>query len=285
MLRFYNHLSEKKEELNPEQIIKIYGCGPTVYDYSHLGNIATFIFYDQLRRSLNWLYPDKEIEFVVNITDIDDKINAKVQNIAAELSHPVQEKSKLKSIPYLIDIDNPSIEEIRKIMTKFYAQALFEDLRSVGIDLSKYTFIYASDYLTEMQEMIQALWDKQLIYALEDGLYFDIEEYQRQGYCYGLLEKGVLDRTGLSRLESKKTKNPADFAVWKGTTANDLSWDIELNVNGEIKKWTGKPGWHLECSVMSSKSLGTPFDIHLGGIDLRFPHHENELAQCLSKQA
>lgn len=288
MLKFYNHLTRDLELLAPNDKIRIYGCGPTVYDYAHLGNIATFIFYDQIRRALNWLYPETKIDFVINITDIDDKINNICKEIFEGLNNPNHSLSpKILKLTKIVKKDSvtPSLEDIRKIITRFYSQALFQDLISVGVDLNQFKFVYASDYLKEMQEMIQDLSNKGLVYELNDGLYFDIIKYQQLGYSYGLLEKGILARAGLSRLESKHTKNPADFAVWKKTTSKDLSWQINISINGNQQTLVGKPGWHLECSVMSSKNLETPFDIHLGGIDLRFPHHENELAQCLGEQA
>ncbi|MCX7820356.1 MAG: cysteine--tRNA ligase [Brevinematales bacterium] len=242
---FYNSLTRKKEEFNPikDNEVKMYTCGPTVYNYPHIGNLRTFIFEDLLHR---WLeYRGFKVIQVMNLTDVDDKT---IKNSQAN-------KMSLKEY------------------TDIYKKAFFEDIETLNIKKATY-YPAATEYIEEMIEMIKVLLDKGYAYETNDGIYFKISSFPEYGKLAHLekdeLKAGASGRVSLDEYEKE---NVSDFALWKKWTPED----------GEVK-WEspfgpGRPGWHIECSVMSMKLLGETFDIHCGGIDNLFPHHENEIAQ------
>ena len=239
-LKLTNSLSRQKELFKPlnSKKITMYACGPTVYDNPHVGNARTLIVFDTLYRLLKMIY--KEVNYVRNITDVDDKII---------------EASKKK---------NKSIKEITDAFIKIF----HVDCKSLNCELPTKE-PRATDHIEEMVVMTKSLIEKKFAYEIQGHVYFSITNFKN----YGKLSNKNLDelQSG-SRIEiSKLKKNPMDFILWKPSDKKDPGWDSPWG--------RGRPGWHLECSVMSEKYLGKNFDIHGGGLDLIFPHHENEIAQ------
>lgn len=239
-MKFYNTLSRKKEEFIPLEPgkIKMYACGPTVYDYFHIGNARTFIIFDALRKYLE--YRGYDVIFVQNFTDVDDKIinRAKEEGVSP-----------------------------REISEKFI-QIYFEDSKTLGIERADIC-PKVTENIGEIIEFVEELIDKGYAYEAEGDVYFDVSKYED----YGKLSKQNLDELQLgARVEvSEQKKNPLDFVLWKAAKPGELNWDSPWG--------SGRPGWHIECSTMAKKHLGDTIDIHGGGRDLVFPHHENEIAQ------
>jgi len=246
-LRFYNTLSNKIEKFNPisNDIVKIYTCGPTVYDMAHIGNFRTFLFEDLLKRFL--IYKGYNVYHVMNITDVDDKT--------------IKRAKKNRKL----------FEEL----TSKYSKQFMEDIEYLKI-VPADIYPRATDHIEEMIQMIVKLEKDGIAYLSKDNsIYYQLSK--DDGY-------GRLINLNLSKLKSTdrmindeySKENPQDFSLWK-------SWDSE---DGDIfwdSPWgKGRPGWHIECSAMSIKYLGEHFDIHCGGVDNIFPHHENELAQSVS---
>ena len=241
-MKIYNTLTRKKEDFKPIQAGKalIYVCGPTVYNYIHIGNSRPMIVYDTLRRYL--LYIGYDVKFVSNFTDIDDKII----NRANEENVPFSD------------------------ITKKYIDAYLED--SYGLNLFESHTIHpkATECINEMIEFVKVLEEKGIAYNVDGNVYFDITKAKD----YGKLSKKNIDdlRAGARIDISDEKKNPLDFALWKKRKdESEPAWESPWGM--------GRPGWHLECSVMAKKFLGDTIDIHAGGEDLQFPHHENEIAQ------
>ena len=239
-LKITNSLTRKKElfkPINPKQIT-MYACGPTVYDNPHVGNARTLVVFDVLYRVLKLIYGN--VNYVRNITDIDDKI--------------IEASKK----------NNKPIEELTKEVSKVFHENCKDLNCLVPTKEPK-----ATDHIKEMIVMTKSLIEKKFAYESGGHVYFSVTSYKK----YGKLSNKNLDelKSG-SRIEvSNLKKNPMDFVLWKPSNKNDPGWDSPWG--------KGRPGWHLECSVMSEKYLGKQFDIHGGGIDLIFPHHENEIAQ------
>ncbi|MGA2370074.1 MAG: cysteine--tRNA ligase [Candidatus Korobacteraceae bacterium] len=241
-LELFNTLSGKVEEFHPleDNLVRMYACGPTVYDYGHIGNFRTFIVVDTLRRFLK--QSGFKLKHVMNITDVDDKI---IRNAAR---------------------DGVTVQEY----TKKYRQAFLEDADTLNIQHPE-LIVNATDHIQEMAHFIAVLVDKGYAYRTDDGsYYFRIAKFPE----YGKLSKkdfaGMADGARVDVDEYDKD-NARDFALWKAPKPGEAQWDTEIG--------PGRPGWHIECSTMSMKYLGETFDIHLGGEDLIFPHHENEIAQ------
>ncbi|MGA3056240.1 MAG: cysteine--tRNA ligase [Candidatus Korobacteraceae bacterium] len=241
-LQLFNTLSGKVEEFRPleDDLVRMYACGPTVYDYGHIGNFRTFIVVDTLRRFLK--QSGYKLKHVMNITDVDDKI---IRNAAAS---------------------SVSVQEY----TKKYKQAFLEDADALNIQRPEF-LVSATDHIQEMAHFIAGLVEKGYAYRTEDGsYYFRIAKFPE----YGKLSKrdfaGMNDGARVDVDEYDKD-NARDFALWKAPKPGEAQWDTEIG--------PGRPGWHIECSQMSMKYLGESFDIHAGGEDLIFPHHENEIAQ------
>jgi cysteinyl-tRNA synthetase len=243
-LRLYNTLSGKIEEFHPleDNEVRMYACGPTVYDYGHIGNFRTFIAVDLLQRFLR--QSGYKVKYVMNITDVDDKI---IRNSAR---------------------DGVGVKEY----TAKYEKAFLEDSATLNIEQAK--LVHATDHIQAMAQFIADLEKKGLAYRTEDGsYYFRIAKFPG----YGKLSKrdfaGMQDGARVDVDEYEKD-SARDFALWKAPKPGETSWD---SVIGQ-----GRPGWHIECSVMSMEELGESFDLHAGGEDLIFPHHENEIAQSES---
>ena len=249
-LKLFNTLSRSLQEfvpLDPDgKRVGIYCCGPTVYDLAHIGNFRTFIFADLVRRYLE--FRSYEARHVMNVTDVEDKIIKRVQATHT----PLRE------------------------YTGRYEQAFLEDLRTLGCRLP-HLMPHATEFIPEMIALIQRLVERELAYRAPDGsVYFSIEKYRAGGGQYGQLVHLDFENLRVGervRSDEYAKESVADFALWKGRIPDDgdVFWPSPW---GE-----GRPGWHIECSAMSMKLLGTSFDLHLGGEDLAFPHHEDEIAQ------
>ncbi len=244
--QLFNTLSGNKERLeaiDPKHL-KIYACGPTVYNYAHIGNARMAVVFDTLVRTLRVIYP--KVTYVSNITDIDDKI------IEAAMEQNVE------------------ITSITEKYTKIYNDDMLK-LNVLAPDIQP----KATEYIPEMIELIVELIKKDFAYEKEGHVLFHVPSYQN----YGKLSKRNRDeQIAGSRVEvAPFKKDPADFVLWKPSTDEQPGWESPWGI--------GRPGWHTECSVMSKKTLGLPFDIHGGGRDLIFPHHENEIAQSCCTSA
>jgi cysteinyl-tRNA synthetase len=242
-LKLYNTLTRKKEEFTPikGKQVGMYTCGPTIYDYAHIGNFRAYMCSDVLKRYLR--YKGFKVKHVMNITDVEDKT----------IKGAIKEKISLKKY------------------TKKFEKAFFEDLEELNIDKAD-VFPRATEHINEMVGIIEKLLEKKIAYKAKDGIYFDISKSKGYGKLSGIELKEL--QVGKRVREDQYEKEEAhDFALWKFWDENDYDvfWETEIG--------KGRPGWHIECSAMSMKLLGDTFDIHAGGIDLVFPHHENEIAQ------
>ena len=244
-MKFYNSLTRKKEKFIPikKGMVGLYTCGPTVYDYSHIGNFRTFLFEDLLKRVL--LAFNYEVYHVMNITDVDDKTIKKSND------------------------ENVKLSEI----TKKYTESFLKDLSLLRIKKAD-EYPLATDHINEMIEIIKVLIEKKYAYISKDGsVFFKISKYTEYGRLVKLSQTTKIEKIQLSDEYDLDSAN--DFALWKSYKEED--GDVAWN-----SPWgKGRPGWHIECSAMSTKYLGEYFDIHCGGIDNKFPHHENELAQSV----
>jgi len=250
-LQLFNTIKRKKEIFHPieEGKVGLYTCGPTVYDYAHIGNFRTFMFEDLLKRWL--IHLGYDVNHIMNITDVDDKTIKRAQE------------------------ENITLTEITKTYTKYFLD-----------DLTWLKMIPANDYpkatnaIPKMIRMIESLLEKGFAYREDDGsVYFNIRSFPDYGQLSNLNLSG--QRQGNRVIADEYDKNaPQDFALWKGWKEEDgdVVWDAPWG--------RGRPGWHIECSAMSSEALGDHFDIHCGGVDNMFPHHENEIAQsqCATDQ-
>lgn len=246
-LLLFNSKSRSKEPFRPinDKTVSMYTCGPTVYDFAHVGNFRAFLTYDLIKRVLQ--YFGYSVDHVCNLTDVDDKII----NRANE-----------KSIECITDL------------TRKYEQLFFDDLKALNvIPADKYP--RATEHIPEMMEMILGLADKGLAYETEDGSWYFATD-KKEGYGEQLVDLNWDEMETSERGEGELKRSPQDFCLWKafkpGVDRDDSAWESD-----SIR--LGRPGWHLECSAMSRKYLGDTIDIHGGGIDLKFPHHENEIAQ------
>ncbi len=242
-LRFKNSLTRAKEDFKPIESgkVRMYTCGPTVYDFAHIGNYRTYMFEDLLRRYLK--YKGYQVTQVMNLTDVDDK---------------TIRDSRAAGVPL-------------KKHTQPLIEAFFEDLDALGMERAEH-YPAATDHIPEMVALVKKLLEKGLAYEIDGNYYFKIAAFSD----YGKLAK--LDLTGLKAgarvaADEYEKDSVSDFALWKAweEADGDVSWETELG--------KGRPGWHIECSAMSMKYLGHHFDIHCGGVDNMFPHHENEIAQ------
>jgi len=252
-LRLHNTLSREKEVFAPidARNVRMYVCGPTVYDYAHIGNARPVIVFDVLFRLLRHLYGESHVTYVRNITDIDDKINARAAERAAGRNVPI------------LDV----VREITNETARIYG----EDVAALGC-LPPSVAPRATEHVGQMIAMIEALIAAGHAYEAEGHVLFDVPSKPD----YGKLSRRPLDEmiAGARVDVAPYKKNPADFVLWKPSDDKTPGWDSPWG--------RGRPGWHIECSAMSAEYLGESFDIHGGGIDLVFPHHENELAQSES---
>lgn len=243
MLKLYNTATREKEAFLPIEAGRagIYSCGPTVHNYAHIGNFRAFLLADLLKRYLR--FSGLEVVHVMNITDIDDKI---LRRISAE---------------------GRSLADL----TRQYTEVFFQDLKSLNIDPAD-VYPRATDHIPEMVGMISQLLEQGLAYQREGSVYFSISRFAEYGRFARLDTTGMRDGASVDNDEYDKD-HIRDFALWKAWVESDgeVCWEAPFG--------KGRPGWHLECSCMSMKYLGESFDIHTGGVDLIFPHHQNEIAQ------
>ena len=247
-LKLYNTLTRSKEVFTPidKDNVRMYVCGPTVYDFAHIGNARPVIVFDVLNRLLRHIYGADHVTYVRNITDVDDKINARA----------------LRDYP-----DLPLNDAIRKVTEKT-ANQFHEDVKALGC-LEPDEEPRATDNIGQMIEIIETLIVKGHAYNTSGEVLFDTVSMQD----YGQLSKRNLDeqQAGARIAVDAHKKNPGDFVLWKLSSEDEPGWESPWG--------RGRPGWHIECSAMSRRYLGEVFDIHGGGLDLIFPHHENEIAQ------
>jgi cysteinyl-tRNA synthetase len=249
-LSLFNTLSRSVQEFTPldpaGKKVGMYCCGPTVYDFAHIGNWRTFVFGDLVRRYLT--FRGYDVNHVMNITDVEDKIIRRVR----------ETKTTLREF------------------TGKYEAAFFDDMKTLGCHLPNVT-PRATEYIADIITLIEKLIARGIAYKANDGsVYFSIEKYRGCGCHYGQLQKLNFDEMRVGERVSSdeyEKESVADFALWKAFVPEDgeVTWDSPWG--------KGRPGWHIECSAMSMKVLGESFDLHLGGEDLKFPHHEDEIAQ------
>ena len=239
-MKIYNSLTKQKEEFVPidKEHVRLYFCGPTVYNQLHIGNYRAALVADLLSKTVKGIF--SKVSYVSNITDIDDKIIKAATDQGCSITD----------------------------ITQKYYKKFMEDAALLGIakpDIQP----FATDYVDEMIDYIQQLINNGTAYEINGNVLFDVSKFTNYG-C--LSDRCIEDQDSGSRIKVEEYKNnPNDFILWKPSSDTEPGWDSPWG--------TGRPGWHLECSVMSESSLGVPFDIHGGGNDLKFPHHDNEIAQ------
>jgi cysteinyl-tRNA synthetase len=258
MLTFFNSLTKTKEEFIPKnsQKVTVYTCGPTVYNRAHIGNFFAYVSADTLVRTLQYI-ENFPVFWVMNITDIDDKTIRDSQKQYPDLSP----------------------KEALTLHTEYYETIFKQELESLNIrDIS--IFPRAKDFITSQQALVQKIWENGYAYISQGSVYFSLSKYKEKGNTYGMLSclSGIQNNIRIDNDEYEKDE-ASDFVLWKKTTENEPSWDFVLQDGTKKHSLPGRPGWHLECSAMEHDILSFPFDIHTGGVDLKFPHHENEIAQ------
>lgn len=256
-LHLYNTLNREKERFKPlrQDEVKVYFCGPTPYNYAHIGNLRAYLFEDIVIRTLKFL--GYRVKTVMNVTDIDDKTIRDSQKSGKTL----------------------------KEFTEFYTTEFLKDLDRLGIQRAD-TIAPISTLIDEMRVMIQGLLDRDFAYIADDGsVYYRVEKFKNYGKLANLDTKGMISSVRINNDEYDKDQI-ADFALWKvynSEADGENFWEIEVfekNGNEKISKiLKGRPGWHIECSACNYKFFGEQIDIHMGGIDNLFPHHQNEVAQ------
>jgi len=241
ILKIYNSLTRKKEEFVTVEKgkVKMYVCGMTVYSDAHIGHARTYFAFDIIRRYLE--YKGNDVNYVQNITDVDDKIIAAAN------------KEGIDALEY----------------SKRFTDRCLEDLDKLGIRRAN-LYPKASETIPDMIDMIKDIIKKDYGYESDGDVYFSVNKFKDYGKLSGQKLEDLMDGARIKSGDEKKS--PLDFALWKKSKPGEPSWDSPWG--------KGRPGWHIECSTMSGKHLGLPFDIHGGGMDLRFPHHENEIAQA-----
>lgn len=254
-MELFNTKTRKKEEFKPlkQDAIKVYYCGPTVYNHAHIGNLRTYVFCDMVVRSLKFL--GNKVESVMNITDVDDKTIRDSQAAGEKLSD----------------------------FTQKYTDIFLNDIEKLGI-IPADKVVPVTTLIPEVVRMIQTMLNRKNAYLAEDGsIYFDVKSYKKYGKFAHLDFSGMKSSVRIDNDEYEKD-SAADFVLWKAwkDTDGENFWNEEFEVNGEkvVLKW--RPGWHIECSACNIKHHGPQIDIHMGGCDLVFPHHQNEIAQTES---
>ena len=240
MIKVYNTLNKKKEEfipLTPGEV-KMYVCGPTVYNFFHIGNGRTFIVFDTIRRYFE--YRGFKVDFVQNFTDIDDKMIKKANE------------------------EGTTVKKIGDTYIKEY----YQDADALNIERATVN-PRATEFIGEIIKFVKGLVDKGYAYEVDGDVYFSTKKFQGYGKLSG---QNIEDLQSGARISvDERKKDPMDFAIWKAQKPGEPAWNSPWGM--------GRPGWHIECSCMAKKLLGETIDIHAGGSDLKFPHHENEIAQ------
>ncbi|MEK9175107.1 MAG: cysteine--tRNA ligase, partial [Patescibacteria group bacterium] len=241
-IKLFNTLTRKKEIFKPihKGHVGFYACGPTVYNYAHIGNLRTYIFEDVLKRTLQ--SAGYTVNHIMNITDVDDKT----------IMASVKEKVSLKTF------------------TKKYESFFKDDLKKLNI-IFPTKFVRATEHIDQMIIDIGKLKKKKFAYEKDGSIYFDVSKFKSYGNLSRLNKKGLRDGASIDQDEYAK-EDAKDFVLWKARKDNEPFWQSPFG--------QGRPGWHIECSTMATHYLGQPIDIHAAGVDLIFPHHENEIAQA-----
>lgn len=243
-MRLFNSLNQTKQDFQPlqDELVRIYSCGPTVYDFPHIGNLRTFLFGDVLCRTLR--HKGYAVQQVMNITDVDDK------TIARSLREGV------------------GLSEYTERYTRFF----FDDLEALRIEPA-WKYPLATEHIPQMLALVNKLIQLGFAYEREGSVYFDISKFKQYGRLSGVTPEENQGGAGFGRLDADEYERDAthDFVLWKCAKEGEPSWESPWG--------QGRPGWHIECSTMSMEYFGPQMDIHTGGIDLLFPHHENEIAQ------
>jgi len=268
-LRLYNTLTRTKEDFVPIDAgnVRMYVCGPTVYDYAHIGNARPAIVFDVLYRLLRHLYGAEKVTYVRNITDVDDKINDRaLRDFGTEIA-----AGRLSLNEAIRKVTEPTYEQYQKDVTVLGCLPPTEQPRATEFVLAR------DDGRADMVSLIQSLIDRGHAYAAQGEILFDTASMPD----YGQLSKRPLDeqQAGARIAVDAHKKSPGDFVLWKQSSETEPGWEASFTVDGRPLAIRGRPGWHIECSAMSAAYLGEVFDIHGGGLDLIFPHHENEIAQ------
>ena len=255
-MRLFNTRKHEIEEFRPlvGNEVRMYSCGPTVYNHAHIGNLSSYIYADLLRRTLKGA--GYAVKHVMNFTDVDDKT--------------IRDSKTF----------NPNANPMQALMefTAKYEQIFLDEMVATGNNVDDVTFVKATDNIADIQALVKKLIDQGIAYIADDGVYFSISKYI-QTRTYGQLSHvDINNDDNQQRIDNDEydKENAHDFAIWKKQKDGEPAWDFQINDDTNMP---GRPGWHIECSVMSVKNLGQPFDIHTGGVDLIFPHHENEIAQ------
>ena len=253
-LKFYNTLTKTKEEFRPldPHTVRMYHCGPTVYNFAHIGNLRSYIFADLIRRTVE--ESGFKVKQVINITDVGH-----LTDDGSDGEDKVEKQANKES---------KTAEEL----TEFYTQAFLDNIKELNVKTKDTQFPKATDYIKEEIELIKKLEEESCAYQTSDGVYFDTSKFENYGALGGIDLKGLKEGARVEAPEEKKS--PTDFALWKFSPKNtkrQQEWESPWGV--------GFPGWHIECSAMSQKILGETFDIHTGGIDHIPVHHNNEIAQ------
>jgi cysteinyl-tRNA synthetase len=240
-LRFYNTFTRQMEDFVPlnDGEVRLYTCGPTVYDFNHIGNFRTYLWEDLLRRHLE--FRGFRVRQVMNITDVDDKTITNALGAGLSLGD----------------------------YTRRYTEAFFEDLEALGVQRAE-SYPRATEHIQEMVQLIRRLRERGHLYDSRGSIYFKIDTFPAYGRLSRIDPSSAATQARIDSDEYEKD-DPRDFAVWKMRRGDEPYWETEIG--------PGRPGWHIECSAMSMKYLGETFDIHTGGVDNIFPHHENEIAQ------
>ncbi|MDO4662189.1 MAG: cysteine--tRNA ligase [Tissierellia bacterium] len=243
-MKIYNTLAREKQEFIPQEDkkVKMYVCGPTVYDYIHIGNARPMVVFDTFRRYLQYL--GYEVKYVVNFTDVDDKI----------INKAIKENVDFRQI------------------TEKYINAFMEDAKDLNLDEKDTIHPKATETMDDIIQFVKELEDMGAAYNVDGNVYFDVSKAKGYGKLSGKKIEDLIAGASNRVDENSEKKNPTDFALWKKTK-------LEKEPSWQSPWGKGRPGWHIECSTMSRKYLGDTLDIHAGGEDLEFPHHENEIAQ------
>lgn len=253
MLTIYNSLTREIENFKPlrQELVKVYSCGPTPYNFAHIGNLRSYLSEDFIIRTLRFL--GYRVSTTMNITDIDDKT--------------IRDSQK----------SNVSLKEFTENYTRYF----LEDLDLLGIERAD-TLVPISSFIDTMVEMINGLLKKGFAYVADDGsIYYSVEKFNKYGELANLDKKGMKVGVRINNDEYEKDQ-AADFALWKAydeSVDGPNKWEGKFTINGEERVIAGRPGWHIECSACNLKYFGPQIDLHMGGIDNLFPHHQNEIAQ------
>lgn len=262
-MKLHNTRTRKIETFTPlkDNEARVYSCGPTVYNHAHIGNLSTYIFGDTLRRTL--AVSGYQVQHAMNYTDVDDKTIRRSREMFPD--------------------DEPH-QALHKLTDK-YIEIFLNDMHKIGNDVAAVTFMRATDddVMQGMFDLITRLHEAGVAYVADDGVYFSIEAYRKSGKTYGQLLELSDSNTSEARIQNDEYDKESvhDFALWKVQKDGEPAWEFMLGG----QNLAGRPGWHIECSVMSRIGLGQPFDIHTGGVDLIFPHHENEIAQSTALES